>query len=61
MISESDARANFIDPKLSYNQWESIHIVEEYYLKLGFWLSYNKKSSPVNLKFAEEGINITGL
>ena len=29
-ISESDTRANFIDPKLVESQWESINIIREY-------------------------------
>lgn len=29
--SESDARANLIDPKLNNSQWKSSNIVREYY------------------------------
>ncbi|MDN5095817.1 hypothetical protein [Aliarcobacter butzleri] len=29
--SESDTRANFIDPKLNNSQWKSSNIVREYY------------------------------
>jgi len=42
-ISESDTRANFIDPKLSHNQWEPIHIVREYYFTDGRKLLGNKR------------------
>lgn len=34
MISESDTRVNFIDPKLADSQWHPIHIVREHYLPM---------------------------
>lgn len=43
MISESDTRANFIDPKLADSQWGPIHIVREYYFTDGRKLIGNKR------------------
>ncbi|MBU3012269.1 DEAD/DEAH box helicase family protein [Polaribacter vadi] len=50
-ISESDTRANFIDPKLSENQWESIHIVREYYFTEGRKLLGNKRGKRLFLDY----------
>lgn len=41
--SEADTRANFIDPKLAAQQWESGHIIREYYFTDGRKLIGNKR------------------
>ena len=51
MISESDTRANFIDPKLADSQWESIHIVREYYFTDGRKLLGNKRGKRLFLDY----------
>ncbi|MBO3097841.1 EcoAI/FtnUII family type I restriction enzme subunit R [Gelidibacter pelagius] len=43
ILSESDTRANYIDPKLVDSQWEPIHIVREYYFTDGRKLLGNKR------------------
>ncbi|MBA6151506.1 DEAD/DEAH box helicase family protein [Gelidibacter gilvus] len=43
MLSESDTRANYIDPKLVDSKWEPIHIVREYYFTDGRKLLGNKR------------------
>lgn len=51
MISESDTRANFIDPKLADSQWEPIHIVREYYFTDGRKLLGNKRGKQLYLDY----------
>ncbi|WP_220459112.1 EcoAI/FtnUII family type I restriction enzme subunit R [Gelidibacter maritimus] len=43
ILSESDTRANYIDPKLVDSKWEPIHIVREYYFTDGRKLLGNKR------------------
>jgi type I restriction enzyme R subunit len=50
-ISESDTRANFIDPKLVDSQWEAIHIVREYYFTDGRKLLGNKRGKRLFLDY----------
>ena len=50
-ISESDTRANFIDPKLASSQWESINIVREYYFTDGRKLLGNKRGKRLFLDY----------
>lgn len=50
-ISESDTRANFIDPKLIDSQWEAIHIVREYYFTDGRKLLGNKRGKRLFLDY----------
>lgn len=50
-ISESDTRANFIDPKLAKSQWEAIHIVREYYFTDGRKLIGNKRGKRLFLDY----------
>lgn len=50
-ISESDTRANFIDPKLVKSQWEAIHIVREYYFTDGRKLLGNKRGKRLFLDY----------
>ncbi|MBJ7880994.1 EcoAI/FtnUII family type I restriction enzme subunit R [Gelidibacter salicanalis] len=50
-ISESDTRANFIDPKLADSQWEPIHIVREYYFTDGRKLLGNKRGKRLFLDY----------
>lgn len=50
-ISESDTRANFIDPKLISSQWETIHIVREYYFTDGRKLLGNKRGKRLFLDY----------
>lgn len=50
-ISESDTRANFIDPKLKDSQWEAIHIVREYYFTDGRKLLGNKRGKKLFLDY----------
>jgi type I restriction enzyme R subunit len=50
-ISESDTRANFIDPKLVDSQWESIHIVREYYFTDGRKLLGDKRGKRLFLDY----------
>ncbi|NJB83585.1 EcoAI/FtnUII family type I restriction enzme subunit R [Wenyingzhuangia aestuarii] len=50
-ISESDTRANFIDPKLVESQWEPIHIVREYYFTDGRKLLGNKRGKRLFLDY----------
>jgi len=51
MISESDTRANFINPKLVDSQWEPIHIVREYYFTDGRELLGNKREKRLFLDY----------
>ncbi len=50
-ISESDTRANFIDPKLVESNWEAIHIVREYYFTDGRKLLGNKRGKRLFLDY----------
>ena len=50
-ISESDTRANFIDPKLAKSQWEAIHIIREYYFTDGRKLIGNKRGKRLFLDY----------
>jgi type I restriction enzyme R subunit len=50
-ISESDTRANFIDPKLTDSNWEAIHIVREYYFTDGRKLLGNKRGKRLFLDY----------
>lgn len=50
-LSESDTRANFIDPKLVESQWESIHIVREYYFTDDRKLLGNKRGKKLFLDY----------
>ena len=50
-ISESDTRANFIDPKLVDSKWEAIHIVREYYFTDGRKLLGNKRGKRLFLDY----------
>ncbi|MEW4925759.1 EcoAI/FtnUII family type I restriction enzme subunit R [Algibacter sp. 2305UL17-15] len=50
-ISESDTRANFIDPKLVESQWEPINIVREYYFTDGRKLLGNKRGKRLFLDY----------
>ena len=50
-ISESDTRANFIDPKLVDSQWEAMHIVREYYFTDGRKLLGNKRGKRLFLDY----------
>jgi type I restriction enzyme R subunit len=50
-ISESDTRANFIDPKLVESQWEPIHIVREHYFTDGRKLIGNKRGKRLFLDY----------
>lgn len=50
-ISESDTRANFIDPKLADSQWEALHIVREYYFTDGRKLLGNKRGKRLFLDY----------
>jgi type I restriction enzyme R subunit len=50
-ISESDTRANFIDPKLVDSQWEAIHIIREYYFTDGRKLLGNKRGKRLFLDY----------
>jgi len=50
-ISEADTRANFIDPKLAESNWESIHIVREYYFTDGRKLLGNKRGKRLFLDY----------
>ena len=49
--SESDTRANFIDPKLADSHWEPIHIVREYYFTDGRKLLGNKRGKRLFLDY----------
>lgn len=49
--SESDTRANFIDPKLVDSHWEPIHIVREYYFTDGRKLLGNKRGKRLFLDY----------
>ena len=51
MISESDTRANFIDPKLADSQWHPIHIVREHYFTDGRKLLGNKRGKRLYLDY----------
>lgn len=50
-LSESDTRANFIDPKLVESQWESVNIVREYYFTDGRKLLGNKRGKRLFLDY----------
>ncbi|WP_417371896.1 EcoAI/FtnUII family type I restriction enzme subunit R [Gelidibacter japonicus] len=50
-ISESDTRANFIDPELAGSGWEPIHIVREYYFTDGRKLLGNKRGKRLFLDY----------
>jgi hypothetical protein len=50
-ISESDTRANFINPKLADSHWESIHIVREYYCTEGRKPLGNKRGKRLFLDY----------
>ncbi|TGV03391.1 EcoAI/FtnUII family type I restriction enzme subunit R [Flavivirga rizhaonensis] len=50
-ISESDTRANFIDPKLVDSQWESIYVIREYYFTDGRKLLGNKRGKRLFLDY----------
>ncbi|WP_341220492.1 EcoAI/FtnUII family type I restriction enzme subunit R [Polaribacter atrinae] len=50
-LSESDTRANFIDPKLIDSKWEAIHIVREYYFTDGRKLLGNKRGKRLFLDY----------
>ena len=50
-ISESDTRANFIDPKLVESGWESMHITREYYFTDGRKLLGNKRGKRLFLDY----------
>ena len=50
-ISESDTRANFIDPKLAESQWEAIHIIREHYFTDGRKLLNNKRGKRLFLDY----------
>ena len=50
-LSESDTRANFIDPKLVESQWEAIHIIREYYFTDGRKLLGNKRGKRLFLDY----------
>lgn len=50
-ISESDTRANFIDPKLVKSQWESTNIIREYYFTDGRKLLGNKRGKRLFLDY----------
>mgnify|MGYP003640552049 FL=1 len=49
--SESDTRANFIDPKLVDSHWEPIHIIREYYFTDGRKLLGNKRGKRLFLDY----------
>lgn len=49
--SESDTRANFIDPKLVKSQWESTNIIREYYFTDGRKLLGNKRGKRLFLDY----------
>ena len=51
IISESDTRANFIDPQLAGSKWEPIHIVREYYFTDGRKLLGNKRGKRLFLDY----------
>lgn len=51
ILSESDTRANYIDPKLVDSQWEPIHIVREYYFTDGRKLLGNKRGKRLFLDY----------
>lgn len=51
IISESDTRANFIDPKLADSHWEPIHIVREHYFTDGRKLLGNKRGKRLFLDY----------
>lgn len=51
ILSESDTRANYIDPKLHESQWEPIHIVREYYFTDGRKLLGNKRGKRLFLDY----------
>ncbi|MBZ9786433.1 DEAD/DEAH box helicase family protein [Psychroflexus sp. CAK57W] len=50
-ISESDTRANFIDPKLSESEWDPVHIVREYYFTDGRKLLGDKRGKRLFLDY----------
>jgi type I restriction enzyme R subunit len=50
-ISESDTRANFIDPKLADSHWEAIHIIREHYFTDGRKLLGNKRGKRLFLDY----------
>ncbi|WP_272149956.1 EcoAI/FtnUII family type I restriction enzme subunit R [Tenacibaculum aiptasiae] len=50
-ISESDTRANFIDPKLADSEWLPIHITREYYFTDGRKLLGNKRGKRLFLDY----------
>lgn len=50
-LSESDTRANFIDPKLADSEWEAMHIVREYYFTDGRKLLGNKRGKRLFLDY----------
>lgn len=50
-ISESDTRANFIDPELAGCGWDPIHIVREYYFTDGRKLIGNKRGKRLFLDY----------
>lgn len=50
-LSESDTRANFIDPKLRECDWEPIHIIREYYFTDGRKLLGNKRGKRLFLDY----------
>ncbi|RXG21116.1 EcoAI/FtnUII family type I restriction enzme subunit R [Leeuwenhoekiella aequorea] len=49
--SESDTRANFIDPKLKDSAWEPMHIIREYYFTDGRKLLGNKRGKRLFLDY----------
>lgn len=49
--SESDTRANFIDPKLRESQWEPVHIVREHYFTDGRKLLGDKRGKRLFLDY----------
>lgn len=51
ILSESDTRANFIDPDLASCGWEPIHIVREYYFTDGRKLLGNKRGKRLFLDY----------
>ena len=51
ILSESDTRANFIDPKLVDSEWEAMHIVREYYFTDGRKLLGNKRGKRLFLDY----------
>ena len=51
MISESDTKANFIDPKFAESEWEHIHNVREYYFTEGRKLLGNQRGKRLFLDY----------